>query len=1238
MLRQRFRVLASLVLGLALIPCLAVGQVTTSTVSGTIKDAQGAVIPGATVILTSDTRGVQVGESTSDATGGFVFPGTMPDTYTIKVSLEGFKAFKLSGVAVSAGDRLSLPAFTIEVGTLTETVTVTADVQLIQAASGERSFTIPTKDVENLPIASRNFRDLALMTPGVVAGQNAGVMRIGGGGYANIMMDGISAMDTGNNGQMIAMNTDAVSEVKVLTSAYQAEYGRSSGIQVLSVTKGGTNQFRGSVYDVERNSSWNKNTWYNEQIGVAKTVSKQRDYGFSIGGPVGKPGGNNKLFFFYSHEMRPRTGGNVEYTFRLPTALERQGNFSQSIDNNGNLYPYVKDPLISGTCNAANQTACFADGGVLGKIPASRLYAPGMALLNMYPMLPNLTQATGTNFNTRIFSPELKTLSYQPALRTDYQVSSKLRVAFKLNAFNTNSGMPDQFGVLGANAQPIPGLNDSKGNQAPWVTTYSASANYNLGSKTFIEAIYGHTQNFYEVVSTAPLSNRLTAGLGGIPDIYTTNRDVNSSYFMAEALSKITAPFYVNGKIQLPQQVSYGTRSGNSVSTPPYPGWLNVNRTWDFATSLTHLWNSHTIKGGISINHSFKAQNMTQGVLPMGTINFGEDSNNPLDTSYGFANVAVGSFNTYSQASKFIESGMDYTGIEGYIQDNWKVNNKLTLDYGVRFVHLIPEHDIYGQAANFFPDKWTAANAPKLYAPGCVGGLYPCSGTNRQAMNPVTGALLGAGTSGLIGQAVPGTGVATNGILQQGNGITQNNFEYPALKMAPRVGVAYHLDDKGKMILRGGFGIFYDRVEGNFTMSQSANPPTAESTTLQYGSLQTVGTGASAKGVPTLTIYRYNNPNLPASAQWNAGIQMELPHNFVLDLSYVGQHQYDSQGSQGGTQSTNLNMVDLGAAYLAANQDPSLAASTVPGATAYTSNLLRAYRGYGNINQFAAVFYRTMHGIQVSAQRRFTKGFSAGLNWNWTLMDQGNYSADYSVTQRMQHNSDGSVSLRADQTTWEELMKEQGTPKHIFKSNFVWSTPNIATGSTGAKVLSYLVNDWQLSGVWSAQTGGGYSVGYSYNSNGGNVNLTGSPDYGSRVKIIGDTGSGCSSDQYAQFNYKAFAGPTYNSNGMESGRNYLWGCWQSIWDLSVAKNIRLGGKRSLQYRLEIYNILNNATFNARNTTLQMDNPTGQVIQNSQYNADGSLNTARLKPNASGFGAVTGTVSPLNVQMQIRFTF
>ena len=152
------------------------------------------------------------------------------------------------------------------------------------------------------------------------------------------------------------------------------------------------------------------------------------------------------------------------------------------------------------------------------------------------------------------------------------------------------------------------------------------------------------------------------------------------------------------------------------------------------------------------------------------------------------------------------------------------------------------------------------------------------------------------------------------------------------------------------------------------------------------------------------------------------------------------------------------------------------------------------------------------------------------------------------------------------------------------------------------------------------------------------MNLTGSPDYGARIRIVGDTGSGCSSNQYAQFNTAAFAGPTYNSNGMESGQNYMNACGTSIWDLALARNIRLGGTRNFQIRVEVYNALNSAYFTGRHTTVTLNNPTDKVVQNPQYNADGSLVSGRMKPNNAGFGGVTGATAPLTSQLQIRFGF
>ena len=271
----------------------------------------------------------------------------------------------------------------------------------------------------------------------------------------------------------------------------------------------------------------------------------------------------------------------------------------------------------------------------------------------------------------------------------------------------------------------------------------------------------------------------------------------------------------------------------------------------------------------------------------------------------------------------------------------------------------------------------------------------------------------------------------------------------------------------------------------------------------------------------------------------------------------------------------------------------------------------------------------------MSLQRRFANGFSAGLNWNWVVSDKGNYGQAH----RFEHVG-GKVQPRSD---WEnealKLFEKQNVPTHFFKGNFVWDLPDLHAGSgVGMTIVRNLINDWQLSGIWTADTGGWYNIGFSYQSNGGNVNLTGSPDYGARIKIVGDTGRGCSSEQYRQFNTAAFAGPTYYSDGLESGDDYMKACATSIWDMALARNIRLGGTRNVQIRLEAFNVFNSAFVTGRQTTVQYNNPTSQTVVNNQYNDDGTLNQSRLTPNQAGFGAANGWSSPRTVQLQFRFSF
>jgi hypothetical protein len=1218
------------------------GQVTTGTVFGTVKDAQGGVLPGATVVLTSETRGTKIAPVVTNDTGDFVVPNVTADTYTIEVTMPSFKSLLRKGVTVSGGDRVALGSLVLQIGTQEEVVNVVAESPLLQANSGERSYVSNSVQIENLPLAtSRNFALMASFAPGI-----SGTNRIGGGGSTNFVMDGISVVDTGNNSQMLQLNTEAISEVKVLTANYQAEYGRSSGLQIMAVTKSGTNQFRGSVYDYKRNSSWDTNSWVNQKNGDPKALSKQDDYGFLIGGPVGKPGGNNKLFFFYSHEYRPRTGGGAITRLRVPTALERQGNFSQTRDNTGNLFPYIRDYTTGLPCSASNTSGCFQYNGVVGWIPPDRLYAPGVAILNnpFWP-LPNHDQKAGENYNYEVTQPNTKTPSYQPSVRIDYQPKSTLRLTGKFNGQNNGTYISGPFG-----ASWLPGYNDNI-RSAPgyeWITTWAFSGDWSINGTTFLEATYGRAQNYLAGMYTSDATNINNIGLGSLPLLYPEARQIDQNYFGAKVLNSYQPAWYKDGTILLPPNWAWGNRIGcattnnNAVGAPcipnlQYPNALNTNTTYDVAINLTKVKGRHSFKGGFYMTHSFKAQNINiaMGALPFKSeMNFSEDSNNPYDAQFGYANAALGVLSSYYQQSKFVEGDYVYLNREWYIQDNWKATNRLTLDYGLRFANFQPQYDQYMHAANFFPEKWSLANAPVLYQPGCPGGVYPCP-TTRQAMDPRTGQLMGAGSAALIGFLVPGTGDQYQGLIQQGQqGTSKYGYEWPAVAIAPRVGAAYDLFGNQKVIVRGGAGIFHDRMQSDTVQNLVSDPPFSKGVTLKYVRLQDITPGQTGPSpAPKIFTYKYK-AGIPTSFQWVLGTQVALDRlASSVDLSYVGQHAWNQMNPYVGI--ADENAIDIGSAFLPANQDPTRAASSTPGANAVTNDLMRAYRGYGSISYQDTLYSRTYHSLQGAFTRRMAKGVQAGVSWTWSISDKGSTG----LMPRYQHAADGTVSLRSDWDQYVALMGNQGTPKHIVTANWVWDFPNLSYGTTGGtRALAALLNDWVFSGVFRFTTGQPYSVGYTYFSNGTSLNLTGSPDYPARIRIVGDTGGGCSSNQYSQFSTAAFAGPTSGSVGMESGQYYMDGCNDHTFDLSLQRNFPLGGNRRLQIRLDAYNAFNTVVYSGRNTTVQYNSPTDQTVRNSQYLADGSIDSTRLLPRNAGFGAVTAAQAMRSLQLSFRFMF
>jgi hypothetical protein len=690
--------------------------------------------------------------------------------------------------------------------------------------------------------------------------------------------------------------------------------------------------------------------------------------------------------------------------------------------------------------------------------------------------------------------------------------------------------------------------------------------------------------------------------------------------------------------VLLPPSFAWGSRVTNAPPNIGFPN-QNVASSTDVSISLTKVRGSHTFKAGFYEQHSNKQQ--VQGGAAGGpSLSFQQDSvgTNPCDTSFGFANAATGCFSSYSQGSKGVEGKYVYDNVEGYAQDNWKLNSRLTLDYGVRLVHQTPQYDALGQASNFFTDRWTAAAAPVLYVSGCVNGVYPCSGANRQARNPLTGQFLGPNSTLAIGALVPNTGDTTNGLVQAGQGIPVTAYLQPALGVAPRFGMAYDPTGQQRIVLRGGGGLYFDRPSGNAVFGQVLNPPSRRSVTLRYGQLQSLGSGGLSTEAPSsLNVYEYDSP-LPSSVQWNAGVQMALPWATSLDIGYTGQHGYNI------VEGINLNAVDYGIAYLPQYQDTTLAPTT-PGATAVASDLMRAFRGYSSITQNVSRGWVTYHSLQISFNRRFQHGISYGFNDTIGLSSRGSTAA------RLQHNPDGTVTERSDQAQADDLLQVDPI-RHTMKANFVWDLPDLQGGGAALRTLGYVINDWQLAGVWTASTGSPYTVGFSYQNGGSNVNLTGSPDYAARIRIVGDTGSGCSSDRFGQFSTAAFNGPLVGSVGLESGASYLHGCFAQTLDLSISRNIRLGRGRVMQLRADIFNAPNSAGITGRNSTLTMSSPadpvtnvapvfdpiTGLLNDGVNLTSTGAKSTDRSKPKNAGFGVANGYQTPRSIQLQVRFSF
>ncbi len=1143
------KTLSSVLFAIAITICctgLVIGQEITGSIVGTVRDSNGAAVPGATVTITDPSKGnLVVRNLTSNSEGEFSAPNLTISTYTIAVEAVNFKKSVNNGIKVDIGQRRSVDVL-LEAGRVEEVVTVEADPVSVDLTSPTSGTVISGDQVRELSINNRNFTQLVTLAPGVSndLSDQVYVGTTNPEGQANIVsisvngarssqntftVDGADVTDRGSNLTIQAYpSVDSIGEFRVLRSLYPAESGRSGGGQVNVVTRSGTNKFRFSAYEFVRNEKFNANSplinsLANPPLGrddngkARRPPFRYNNFGFTVGGPIyflkfGEKdpddsyfGRWSKTFFFFSEEQR-KDRREQTLSSTVPSALQRQGRFTVPI------------------CLQATGTTCTST-------LAGSTVAPGQVAINSLAqqyvsLIYNNLPLPNTNIANQL-------ITTAPA-RADFQ-----QEIFKLDhAFNDELSMyyryqRDKIPTIDVNAL------FSSGSGLPGVSTTATNSP-------------GRTHTFQMTYAATPgliFEGRYTFGYGAILS--------NNIGLLALANSPITPQLaYAVQRDRVP------TISGNGFSAlQSFGPYDNFSWKGNVTGSVTLITGNHTMKFGASYSKYRKNENAlagnNEGIFsgfntPGGTANVIAPGGNA--TQQLFANFLLGSNVTFTQASFDYTADLRQKAFEAYAQDEWKIRRNLTLYAGVRYSFFGSPWDKNGRLTNFVPELFNAAAAPL-----------------------VTGA----------GNRVPGTGNFCNGLIIN----TQNSASFPNCTptqspwgkfiidvskndFAPRVGLAWDPFGKGDTAIRSGYGIYHEQVlNGTVLQIIGLNPPFQQTCQVVGTSLSNPvpagGCGVIASN--TVSNVRSLDPNwqTPYMQHWSLDVQRQLTSKTLLTVGYYGSKGTNLIGS------FEKNLIAPGAAIARGATGCAVGASTTPtapcqvagqafysGAQETILDQIRPYRGYRAVTAVETRFNSNYHSLQVSGQHRFTGSSQVNLAYTWAknLTDNQN---DRSSSPQNTYD----ISLEKARAFLDR--------RHIMTINYIYELPfyRDQRGLVG-KVLG----GWQASGIVTYQTGLPFTPTVSAFDPSG-LGLIPPPTTVARPNTLCNPNEGGSQTVQQWFNTACFQvtplSGTVSSNAVPSGgRGIVNGPSTKRVDFTMSKNLRFSERFRLQLRGEAFNVFN----------------------------------------------------------------
>jgi Carboxypeptidase regulatory-like domain/TonB-dependent Receptor Plug Domain len=1113
----------------------------TATLRGHVEDPSGAVLPGVTITLTNvGTKSEQT--TVTDNRGQYLFAGLFPATYELKAELSGFKTFEQKGLTLSPNDTRGLDV-KLEIGQQSQTITVTAQAEIIQTETGAREGVLNAGQIDNLSVMGRGSLELLRILPGVVTDFNQGESVSFGGGANNtqaytvngirsssntVQLDGSSLIDIGSNsGVIVTLNNDMVQEVKVQSSNFAAEYG-SGGMNVSGVTKAGTSKFHGEGYDYWRNYRFSANDRSNTLTQTPKPKSTYNYPGGNIGGPIyfgdSYTKNRDKLFFFVGFEGQRQQVDSGAHLTRTYSQAMRNGDFSELLPNRGsnlNSIPQLRIPKgFPGAGNPAPNNNMAPYMTPLGQYFAS-----------LYP-LPNYNDPT--NLYNYVYS------RLEPQNRTDFKsrfdwnitnrTRAYVRVAHETETIESPRGVwwaPDDVVAL-----PTPNVGNNIGR------SYSGNVVSVLSSTMTNEALVSY--------SRLTLDNHFKD-----PSILLQGH--NGLTFQGIFPASQSSPY-------LPTDLLHGWGSSGQVGNL----WAKANDMYahnddlQFSDKLTKLMGTHGLKFGVTVERGQKQQNFQN--LEAGQLWFGTD--NDTGTGNDAADMLVGRVGSFTQGTAARGNpapgqpfgDFRYWDTDAFAQDSWKVKSNLTLEYGIRFGDWTNNRELNGLGGYFDPKLYNA-NAGTFLDPGTF-----------KKVNGVCYVYTGCAPAGIVPDRSPFA--------------------------LPRVNVAWDIDGKGNNVLRGGYGIFYNRNMGNVEYDNTLRlAPNAYQVGTDFWAGGNYGNGL---GLTYNTINEATLANRIGSLAINTlDPKTKWPTTYSFSLSYARRIFFNQvvEGSYVGTRGRNLvsrvngNVMPFGVLMTGTFNGIDLSNPVNRYAVATDSANLSAFRKFNALNGITDYNYE---GVSDYDSFQLTVSRQTGRRLQYFLAytlgrNRGTLGGEYSI-----------IDPYDPARTYGVLDQDRTHTLNISWNAFLPDVPKMTN-----PIAKGIANGWQLSGISSLASGVPIRPTFSGAAASGAVTAT----YFGTADIVGPSNSsgnalapvytcdprlGGSNVGEKVLDINCISVPAFGQNGDLVPKYNIRSPVRTNTDLTIFKNFATVHEQKLQVRFGFFDLFNQAFAATPDLNLTLD--------------------------------------------------